>query len=59
MRHPGMYKGKSPVHKLYWFQYFLLDVFAVIFVGLYIVYKIVRLICKKCFCKDQGRPKVD
>ena len=24
--YPTMYQGKSPVHKLYWFQYFLLDV---------------------------------
>ena len=24
IRHPTMYQGKSPVHKLYWFQYILL-----------------------------------
>merc|ERR1712173_483980 len=28
MRHPKLYEGKSPVHKLYWFQYLLLDVLA-------------------------------
>jgi glucuronosyltransferase len=51
IRHPGMYKGKSPVHKLYWFQYFLLDVFAVLFVALYLVLWIIRFICSCLFCK--------
>jgi glucuronosyltransferase len=59
MRHPGMYKGRSPVHKLYWFQYFLLDVFAVILVALYIIFKIVKLLCMTLCCKDQTRSKQD
>jgi hypothetical protein len=60
MRHPGMYKGKSPVHKLYWFQYFLLDVFAVILIALYIMFKIVKLLCMTFCCsskKGKTRPK--
>jgi glucuronosyltransferase len=60
MRHPGMYKGKSPVHKLYWFQYFLLDVFAVILIALYIMFKFVKLLCMTFCCrrkKGKKRPK--
>ena len=44
IRHPTLYAARSPVHKLNWFQYFLLDVLALylavvlIFAG--IVYKL-------------------
>ena len=40
MRHPTMYAGKSPVHKLYWHQYFLLDVLTVYDMILYFTYQI-------------------
>ena len=44
MRHPKMYQGRSPVHSLYWFQYFLLDVlFFYVFV-IYILFLIFKCI---------------
>ncbi len=53
MRHPKMYQGRSPVHKLAWFQYFLLDVLAIYAVILYVIYKILYfLFCVMC-CKRQ------
>ena len=59
MRHPFMYEGKSPVHKLYWFQYFLLDVLALYLLILYAVFKIVKfIVCKLCF-KSSLKPKND
>ena len=59
MRHPFMYEGKSPVHKLYWFQYFLLDVLALYLLILYAVFKIVKfIVCKLCFTSSP-KPKND
>ena len=55
MRHPTMYAGKSPVHKLYWHQYFLLDVLAVYAVILYIAYQILKFFICLCFCSDSSR----
>jgi glucuronosyltransferase len=49
MRHPTLYSGRSPVHKLAWYQYLLLDVFTLYatiaaLLGL-IFYKIVYCCC--------------
>ena len=59
MRHPFMYEGKSPVHKLYWFQYFLLDVLALYLLILYAVFKIVKFFVCKLFFKSNLKPKND
>ena len=49
MRHPRLYAGRSPVHKLSWIQYFLLDVFAfyAAILGLLtsILYKLIACCC--------------
>ena len=59
MRHPFMYQGKSPVHKLYWFQYFLLDVIAFYLFIIYIVFKIIKfIVCKLC-CSSSQKAKND
>lgn len=44
MRHPFMYQGKTPTHKLYWFQYFSLDVFLLYAIVLYVVFKILKFL---------------
>merc|ERR1712008_272169 len=59
MRHPFMYQGKSPVHKLYWFQYFLLDVIAFYLFIIYLVFKIIKfIVCKLC-CSSSQKAKND
>ena len=59
MRHPFMYQGKSPVHKLYWFQYFLLDVIAFYLFIIYVVFKIIKfIVCKLC-CSSSQKAKND
>ena len=49
MRHPHVYRNKSPVHNLAWYQYFCLDVILTIGVLVllifYIIYKSVKLCC--------------
>ena len=59
MRHPTLYSGRSPIHKLAWYQYFLLDVLlfllAAVSVILYIVYLIFRCICCKKQTKDKAK----
>ena len=58
MRHPTMYEGRSPVHKLYWFQYFLLDVLAFYAFILFIVFKFVKfIICKLCLKSGDAKAK--
>ena len=59
MRHPTMYAGKSPVHKLHWHQYFLLDVLAVYALILYITYQILKFFFILCFCSDSSKEKRD
>ena len=60
MRHPTMYEGRSPVHKLRWFQYFLLDVLAFFALILFIVYKFVKfVICKLCCRSGADKTKKD
>jgi len=49
LRHPHNARMRSPAKDLYWFQYFLLDILAVMLGVLYIVYKIVRATVS-CFC---------
>ena len=59
MRHPFMYQGKSPVNKLYWFQYFLLDVIAFYLFIIYVVFKIIKfIVCKLC-CSSSQKAKND
>ena len=59
MRHPFMYQGKSPVHKLYWFQYFLLDVIAFYLFIIYVVFKFIKfIVCKLC-CSSSQKAKND
>ena len=58
IRHPTMYQGKSPVHKLYWFQYFLLDVLAFYAFILFVVVKFVKfIICKACCGSKSSKTK--
>ena len=50
MRHPSLAtRMKSPVHNLTWYQYYLLDVLAllgtVVFLVLFIVYKVIMCLC--------------
>ena len=56
MKHPKMYEGKSPVHKLYWFQYFLIDVILFyLFIG-YLFFKIMKFIFSllySCCCSSK------
>ena len=60
MRHPTMYEGRSPVHKLYWFQYFLLDVLALYAFILFVVFKFVKfIICKLCCKSADAKTKKD
>ena len=52
LRHPGLYQGRSPVHKLAWYEYFLLDVLAFyLMIIMFIVYGIYRLIRRCCAAK--------
>ena len=53
MRHPKMYGGRSPVHKLAWYQYFLLDVIAFLVVVLYIIVKVFRFAFSICCGKSK------
>ena len=56
LRHPHNKNMQSPVHKLYWFQYFLLDVFAVL---LFILLTICAIFwkCLQCCCRFQKLKK--
>merc|ERR1711953_178814 len=54
IRHPHMYEGKSPVHKLSWYQYFLLDVLAFGAVLIFIVIQIIKFALKMCCCGGKG-----
>lgn len=57
MRHPKEYRNKSPVFKLAWYQYFSLDVIAVLaFAFLLIIYTICRII-KFCFLSKSEKDK--
>ena len=61
MRHPKLYEGKSPMHKLYWFQYLLLDVLAFFLLIIYVVFKIIKFIVFKliwlCFGRNEKLKK--
>ena len=46
LRHPHNPGMQSPVHKLYWFQYFLLDVIITFILILLLVFSVVRRIVK-------------
>jgi len=58
----GSFKHLQPRSvNLYWFQYLLLDVLAVIAIAVYISYKIIRFICSaflRC-CRKPSKPKKD
>ena len=58
IRHPSLASHmRSPVHNLTWYQYYLLDVFALIvsvtLTVLFIFYKILKCIC----CRNSGQDK--
>ena len=56
--YPTMYQGKSPVHKLYWFQYFLLDVLVFYAVVIYVAVKFFKfIICKACCGSERSETK--
>ena len=61
MKHPKMYEGKSPVHKLYWFQYFLIDVILFYLFIIYIFFKIMKFIFSQVMscCKGKKKEKVE
>lgn len=50
MRHPKLYSGRSPVHKLYWFQYFLLDVIAFYLALIFILFMVFTKCLRICCC---------
>ena len=56
IRHPTMYAGRSPVHKLSWYQYFLLDVFAFLAFILYVIVKIIKILFRFC-CQRKTKTK--
>eukprot|EP00088_Acartia_fossae_P000321 TRINITY_DN10124_c0_g1_i3.p1 TRINITY_DN10124_c0_g1~~TRINITY_DN10124_c0_g1_i3.p1 ORF type:complete len:524 (-),score=91.72 TRINITY_DN10124_c0_g1_i3:413-1984(-) len=60
LRHPHNPRMRSPAKELYWFQYYLLDVAGLVFLVLYIVYKILRtvfgLLCGLC-CSRKSKQK--
>ena len=56
MRHPKMYEGKSPVHKLAWYQYYLLDVLLFFATLIYILFTLLRFIFYKC-CSRKSKVK--
>ena len=58
MRHPKMYEGKSPVHRLSWYQYFLLDVIAFFVTILYVIFRIFKFLFMKC-CSRKDKTKAD
>ena len=57
MRHPKMYQGRSPVHKLHWFQYFLLDVIAFYVFVIYLAVKFVSFVVYKV-CTNSDNSKI-
>ena len=59
MRHPDAYQRKSPVHRLSWYQYFLLDVIALYLFIIYLTFKIVKIILKFMCCWKYSKTKAD
>lgn len=57
MRHPSKYAGRSPVHKLYWFQYFLLDVMLVIVLSLLAIATLLHYIVMWTCCRRRKKTK--
>ena len=51
-----MYQGRSPVHKLTWYQYFLLDVILLCVGVMYILFKIFQILCARC-CSKRSKIK--
>ena len=58
IRHPTMYAGRSPVHKLSWYQYFLLDVLLFFVVIIFIAFKVLKLLFGLC-CGKRNKTKRD
>ena len=56
MRHPTMYQGTSPAHKLTWYQYFLLDVVLLCVGVMYILFKVFQILCARC-CSKRSKIK--
>ena len=58
MRHPTIYQGKNPVHRLNTLQYFQLDVIAflalVVMTLLYLLSRLVKCCCHCCCGKGPG-----
>lgn len=54
IKHPFMYQGKSAVHKLYWFQYFLLDVLAIYLAISWVIFKVLKFIFCKLFWRQSS-----
>ena len=53
MRHPHVYEGKNPVHKLAWYQYHSLDVLAFILAIILLIFYLVLKICQMCCRKKK------
>ena len=58
MRHPHVYRNKSPISKLAWYQYFCLDVILTISLFfLFVSIFIYKLIVACCSCFSQKKAK--
>ncbi len=59
MRHPGMYEGRHAMHKMNWFQFNLVDVYAVIAAILFIILYTIKSIIVCCCCRRATKVKAD
>ena len=58
MRHPHVYRNKSPISKLAWYQYFCLDVILTIsLIVLFVSIVIYKIIATCCSCFSQKKKK--
>ena len=56
LRHPGNPGMLSPTHKLYWFQYFLLDILSVV---LFVLLLLSFMMYKLCYCCFRKKEKIE
>ncbi len=59
LRYPGLESWRSPVHDLHWTQYFLLDVFAFIFIVFLIVLILIAYLVRSCWRLCHCKRKTD
>ena len=59
LRYPGLKHMKSPVHDLTFVQFYLLDVFAFLFIILFTILYTFVLCCKCCCGKKGSKSKIE